>query len=61
MKQINTVCIVGGGSAGWLAASYLTRQLPHIKILMIESPTIKRVGVGEASLLGFIDFVQNAV
>ena len=59
MKKIDNVCIVGGGSAGWLAASYLTNQIPQIKFTMIESPTIKRVGVGEASLLGFIDFIQQ--
>ena len=59
MKAINTICVVGGGSAGWLAASYLTTQLPQIKIIMVESPIIKRIGVGEASLLGFIDFIQK--
>ena len=49
--MINTVTIVGGGFAGWFTAVALQRNCPGIKINLIESPTIPRLGVGET--LGF--------
>lgn len=44
------VLIVGGGSAGWMTASYLRKALNHtVNITLLESPTIGTIGVGEAS------------
>ena len=55
-NQINEVTIVGGGTAGWLAAAFLVRfmnlrnkQNP-IKITLIESPNVPTIGVGEATV-----------
>ena len=40
---INKVLIVGGGTAGWMAASYLSQALgKHIAIQLIESDEISK-------------------
>jgi len=47
--------VVGGGSAGWLAAAYLDARLNRgghrrIDISVVESPDVPRIGVGEATI-----------
>jgi tryptophan halogenase len=49
------VLIVGGGSAGWMAAAYLdavlnTADERRADIALIESPDVPRIGVGEATI-----------
>ncbi len=53
-RTINTVAIVGGGTAGWLSAAVIAAHhktdRPHgLKILLIESSDIPTVGVGEGT------------
>jgi tryptophan halogenase len=50
-----SVLIVGGGSAGWIAAAYLEAALrgdprDRVDITLVESPDIPRIGVGEATV-----------
>lgn len=40
--------IVGGGTAGWLAASWFSKKNKNIDITLIESPNIPKIGVGES-------------
>ncbi len=48
MKQ---VVIAGGGSAGWMAAAFLSNVLGHsCKVTLVESEEIGIVGVGEATI-----------
>ncbi|EWH08836.1 tryptophan halogenase [Catenovulum agarivorans DS-2] len=51
-KAIQHIAIVGGGSAGWMTAATLAKVLPKefCKVTLIESPQIKTVSVGEASI-----------
>ena len=48
--RAKTVCIVGGGSSGWMSAAALSKLCPHINVKLVESPNIKTVGVGESTL-----------
>ncbi len=52
MDQPRTrVVIAGGGTAGWLAAAVLTRQLGGLlDITLVESEEIGTVGVGESTI-----------
>ncbi len=48
---IKRVVVVGGGTAGWLAAAVLARAMgASLEILLVESETIGTVGVGEATI-----------
>jgi len=58
MKKIKNICIVGGGSAGYMLASYMSAQAPVIKITMIVPEKEPTVGVGEATLLDFKPFMD---
>lgn len=51
-KKINKVVIVGGGSAGWMSAATLISQFPDKEIILIESPNVPIVGVGESTIGG---------
>jgi tryptophan halogenase len=48
--NIKSICIVGGGSSGWMTASGIARMLPNIKLTLVESPGIPTIGVGESTI-----------
>ncbi len=58
INRVGHVTIVGGGTAGWLAASMLNSSLnqhsdgPPVRVTLIESPNVPTVGVGEATVPG---------
>src|SRR5262245_44727368 len=58
--RIQTIAVVGGGTAGWIAASLLARTAPEhgCKITVVESSQIGTVGVGEATIPPIIDLLR---
>lgn len=64
-NRLRSVVVLGGGTAGWMSASYLGRALgPHVRITVVEAPSIPSIGVGEATVPNlhktFFDFLGLA-
>ncbi|WP_433273341.1 tryptophan halogenase family protein [Actinosynnema sp. CS-041913] len=64
-RRIRKVVVLGGGTAGWMAASYLGKALgPAVTITVLEAPAIPKIGVGEATVPNlhktFFDFLGIA-
>ena len=59
-NPLRSICIVGGGTAGWMAASLLSSVLSgsKIKITLIESPDIATIGVGESTVPSIMEFLR---
>jgi tryptophan 6-halogenase len=60
--SIRKIAIVGGGTAGWMAAMILAHKLGArgVEISVLESPAVPIIGVGEGStpwLRGFFDML----
>ncbi len=56
-RPITNITIVGGGTAGWIAAAYLNQRLQwgpaanrEVTITVIELPQVGIIGVGEATV-----------
>ena len=59
---IKNIVILGGGTAGWMSAAYLSKALQNsVNVTLIESHTIPKIGVGEATVPNlqkvFFDFL----
>lgn len=60
--KINKIAIIGAGTAGWLAANHLGRELlgdPDIQITVIESPDVPIIGVGEGTVPSIRNSLQD--
>lgn len=55
------ICIVGGGTAGWLAALFVAKIKPWIEVTVIESSAIGIIGAGEGSTGALVDVVTNRI
>ena len=63
-KQIKTIAIVGGGTAGWLtaaviAAHHRSESADGLKVILVESSDIPTVGVGEGTWPTMKNTVQS--
>lgn len=57
--MIKSVCILGGGTSGLIAALVLKRWYPNMTVTLIESSNIGIVGVGEGSTEHWSNFIQT--
>ncbi len=58
-KPIQSVAILGGGTAGYIAALYLKKSFPDLAVTLIESSRIPVIGVGEATTPPMLDFLHT--
>lgn len=54
-REPHKLLVVGGGSAGWMAAAYIDAALNRhgrhvVDVSLVESPSVARIGVGEATI-----------
>lgn len=58
MSEIKHLVIAGGGTAGWMAASFLSNVFPahKLRLTLVESAEIGTVGVGEATIPTIVSF-----
>ena len=57
--MVSKVVVLGGGSAGLLAAMALKRRLPDLRVVVIRSKDIGIIGVGEGSTYAFSAFLHQ--
>src|ERR1043166_1510735 len=50
---VRSVIVLGGGSAGFMAAITLKRKLPDLRVRVVRSPDLGVIGVGEGTTLSF--------
>ncbi|WP_312688736.1 tryptophan halogenase family protein [Brevundimonas nasdae] len=60
-RPLKKICIVGGGSAGWIAAAALSHQFRGrmAEIELVESDDIGIVGVGESTIPPFLQMLAR--
>jgi len=58
MKPINSIYVIGGGTAGVSTAAVLKKSFPKKDIRIIKGRTIPPIGVGESTLGGINNFLQ---
>ena len=58
-KKSTHICVVGGGSAGWMAALWIKQFYPELTITVIESSEIGILGAGEGTTPQFITFLEQ--
>lgn len=56
---IQSVGIVGGGTAGFLTALALKKHLPNLRVDVIASSDIPVIGVGESTIFHLVDFLHE--
>src|ERR1041385_1212193 len=50
---VHRIAVLGGGSAGFIAALTLKRRLPRLQVTVLRSPDIGIIGVGEGTTAAF--------
>ena len=48
-KVISSICILGGGTSGFVTAAILSEYFKNVKIKCVYSSSIGRIGVGESN------------
>jgi tryptophan halogenase len=56
---LTRICVVGGGTAGWIAASMLAHLYPELAVELVESDDIGTIGVGESTIPPFLELIAK--
>ena len=56
--MVSNVLVLGGGSAGFLAAISLKHRLPRLTVTIVRSPEIGIIGVGEGTTVGVPQYLH---
>lgn len=59
MKSLKNIVIVGGGTAGWLAALFVQNKIRDSFVTLIESSEIGILGAGEGTTPHFVTFLND--
>ncbi|WP_374032513.1 tryptophan halogenase family protein [Bdellovibrio bacteriovorus] len=59
--DIKTIGILGGGTAGYLAALALAKYHPEVEVTVIESSKIPVIGVGESTTTEIVPFLHRGL
>lgn len=59
--EFKTIGIIGGGTAGYLAALALQKAHPHINVTVVESSKIPVIGVGESTTTEIVPFLHRTL
>jgi tryptophan 7-halogenase len=59
--SLRSILIVGGGTAGWMAATYLATHFKATgrRVTLVESKNIPAIGVGEATVPPLVGFLRQ--
>ena len=60
-QPVRKVCIVGGGTAGWMTAAVLSQLLSQVEVSLVESDEIGIIGVGEATIPAIRNYLAPAL
>ena len=60
-RAIQTVVVIGGGTAGYLTALALRATRPWLDVALVESKNIPIIGVGEATVPSMVAFLHHFI
>ena len=57
--KVKKIIVVGGGTAGWLSAGFISSQLPEVEVTVIHSKEVPIIGVGETTVPQFRNHLEK--
>src|SRR5260370_37700403 len=57
--MINRILVLGGGSAGFLAAISLKMKIPDLQVTVVRSKDLGVIGVGEATTFALPNYLHG--
>ena len=58
-SSITSIVILGGGTAGCLAALGIRKHLPEIPVTLVRSSKMGVIGVGEGTIWSVVNYLHN--
>ena len=60
-RPLKKICIVGGGTAGWIAAALMAEHFKGrmAEVELVESDDIGTIGVGESTVPPFLEMLKK--